>query len=199
MNLGRMCEAAARLSDRYDEYVKTAQADGSAQFEGEALHWFKLFRDAVNEAYFEIARSRMTPQTQAEIRLPKDRVIDLNDMNPEAVAVCGVYAGDGESGIDYVFRTKDEIEVCGAQPGERVILRYHYLPERLEEEYDEPVFPESLADPMIYISLAVARVWQSERKMNAAQTWLGEYYQRLRGLRSERKAKARRLKRTVFR
>lgn len=199
MNLGRMCEAAARLSDRYDEYMKTAQADGKERFEGEALHWFRVFRDAVNEAYFEIARNRMTPQTQAEIDLPEDRVIDLNGMAPEAVAVCGVYAGDGESELEYVFRTGNEIEVRGAAPGGKVILRYHYLPERLTEEYDEPVFPESQADPMIYISLAVARVWQSERKMSAAQEWLGEYYRRLRTLRSGRKTAARRLKRTVFR
>lgn len=86
MNLGRMCEAAARYSDRYDEVVKTDGGD----YEGEALHWFNIFRDAVNEAYFEIARCVREPEMKQEIRLDESRVIDLSKMEPEAVAVIGV-------------------------------------------------------------------------------------------------------------
>jgi hypothetical protein len=84
--------------------------------------------------------------------------------------------------------------------GEKLILHYHYLPEPLAKEYDEPIFPESLVDPSVYIALAVARVWQSERKMGAAQMWLNEYYQKLRSLRgSVRSGVRRRLPRTLFR
>jgi len=86
MNLGRMCEAAARYSDRYDEYVKTRNEAGKEEFEGEALHWFKIFRDAINEAYFEIARTRMSPDMRVECVLGNDRVISMEKMEPEA---CG--------------------------------------------------------------------------------------------------------------
>ena len=77
-----------------------------------------------------------------------------------------------------------------------------YLPlfPALAEEYDEPIFPESMVDPSVYIALAVARVWQSERKTGAAQMWLNEYYQKLRSLRgSIRSGVRRRLPRTLFR
>ena len=189
MTLGRMCEAAARYSDRYDEYVKTA---GAETFEGEALNWFHIFRDAVNEAYFEISRCRLTPETRIEY--------ELDWLSPAACSVCGVYRMDGGTEIEYVFRTRTEIEVIGAKAGETVVLSYHYLPDRLEKESDEPVFPESLADPMIYISLAAARVWQSERKLSAAQPWLAEYYQKLRAIRPDmRPARRRRMPRTLFR
>ncbi len=200
MNLGGMCRLAARYSDRFDEYVKTTAQDGSEAFEGEALHWFEIFRDAVNEAYFEISRSRLTPQCRVEMQLSDDRVIDLYRMQPEVCSICGVYRLDGTTDVEYVFINRTSIEVTGARGGETVIVEYHYLPQRLEEENDEPVFPESLADPSIYAALAVARVWQSERKMNAAQYWLSEYYQKLRSIRTNMKPmRRRRLPRTMFR
>ena len=196
MNLGRMCEAAARYSDRYDEYVK---ADG-ASFEGEALHWFNIFRDAVNEAYFEIARCVRQPEMVRELELSADRVIDLRALEPEPAALIGVYRMDGMTGIEYIFRTRWMIEITGAKAGERVMLKWMYLPERLEAEEDEPMFPETLADPMIYIALATARIWQSERRMSDAQIWINEYCRRLRELRPTLKnARMRRLPRTIFR
>ena len=200
MNLGRMCEAAARYSDRYDEYVKTAEDGGEEKFAGEALHWFNIFRDAVNEAYFEIARCVKEPERQTEVEIGAEKVIDLSEAAPEAVTVLGVYRMDGMTGVEYVFRTRKVIEVIGARPGERVMLKWHQLPERLEAEADEPVFSESAADPMIYIALATARVWQSERRMSDAQIWINEYYRRLREIRpTMRTVRKRRMPRTLFR
>lgn len=200
MTLGRMCEAAARYSDRYDEYVRTADGQGGEQFEGEALHWFNIFRDAVNEAYFEIARCMRAPENQMEIEIGADRVIDMNALDPEAAAVNGVYRMDGMTEVEYVFRTRHVIEVAGARPGERVILKWQCMPQRMEKERDEPVFPESAADPMIYIALATARIWQSERRMSDAQVWINEYYRRLREIRPTlRTGRKRRMPRTLFR
>lgn len=191
---------AARLSDRYDEYVKTAGENGRMQFEGEALHWFQLFRDAINEAYFDISRGRMSPQVRVECELGEERLISMVGMLPQACTICGVYRADGMTDVPYVFHSRAEIEVVGAKPGETVLLEYHYLPERLVDECDEPVFPESEADPSVYVSLAVARMWQSERKLSAAQYWLGEYYQKLRAIRSGlMNAQKRRMKGRAFR
>lgn len=200
MNLGEMCTMAARWSDRYDEYVKTIGEDGEAAFEGEALHWFHLFRDAINEAYFEISRTRMSPDARAECRLGSDRVISMEEMEPEACGVCGVYREDGLTGVEYVFRSRNEIEVVGAKAGDTVIVQYHYLPQRLENEQDEPVFSEATVDPSVYAALATARIWQSERKLSAAQYWLGEYYQKLRSIRPDMKpARKRRMPGRRFR
>lgn len=197
MTLGKMCEAAARYSDRYDEYVKP---EGKDAFEGEALHWFSIFRDAVNEAYCEIARCLREPEVRTERTLDAGRVIDLREADPEAIAVLSVYASDGMTEIGYVFRSGRVIEVTGAKAGERVIIACQHLPGRLEAEADAPVFSESAADPMIYIALATARIWQSERRMSDAQIWINEYYRRLRTIRSGMKpARKRRMPRTIFR
>ena len=196
MNLGRMCEAAARYSDRYDEFLK----EDGGEFKGEALHWFNIFRDAVNEAYFEIARCVREPEMKEEIALDESRVIDLREMEPEVVSLIGVYRADGRTEAEFIFRERRIIEVRGARAGEKVVLRWQYLPARLEKESDEPVFSESLADPMIYIALATARIWQSERRMSDAQIWINEYYRRLRTIRTTMKdARKRRLPRTIFR
>lgn len=200
MNLSGMCRMAAKYSDRYDEYVKTEGQDGTQAYEGEALHWFELFRDAVNEAYFEVSRSRLMPVMRVQRKLAADRIIELDEVQPEVCTVCGVYRIDGVTAVGYVFRRRTRIEVLGADIGEEVVVEYHYLPQRLQNEEDEPVFPESVVDPMVYVSLAVARVWQSERKMSTAQQWLGEYYQKLRTIRTGMKPpRLRRLRRPLFR
>lgn len=200
MNLGEMCQMAARYSDRYDEYEKTEQADGTSAFEGEALHWFNLFRDAVNEAYFDISRSRATPQKQVLTTVPEGGLLSLSDLRPEVCGVSGVFREDERTAVEFVFRNREQIEITGARAGDRVCLRYHYLPNRLEKECDEPIFPESLADPSVYVTLAVARVWQSERRMAIAQEWMAEYYRKLRAVRAGiRPAGKRRMPRTLFR
>ena len=197
MTLGRMCEAAARYSDRYDEYVKP---EGGDTFQGEALHWFNIFKDAVNEAYFEIARCLKEPEKRTEVTLGADRIIDVRQAEPEAIAVSGVYRADGLTEVGYVFRTGRVIEVIGAKAGERVILACQNLPQRMEKESDEPIFSESAADPMIFIALATARIWQSERRMSDAQLWMNEYYRRLRVIRPGMKpTRKRRTPRTIFR
>ena len=95
MNLGGMCRMAAKYSDRYDEYMKTERQDGTQAYEGEALHWFELFRDAINEAYFEVSRSRLMPTTRVQVKLTPERIIDLSEVEPEVCTVCGVYRIDG--------------------------------------------------------------------------------------------------------
>lgn len=197
MTLGKMCEAAARYSDRYDEFIK---GEGGAGYAGEALHWFNIFRDAVNEAYFEIARCLRAPQQRREMVIGEGRVIDLTTLEPEVVTVCGVYRMDGLTEVEFIFRTRRVIEVIGAQPGEKVVVAWQVLPDRLEKENEEPVFPEAMADSMIYIALATARVWQSERRMSDAQVWINEYYRRLREIRPSMKpVRKRRMPRPVFR
>ena len=188
---------AARYSDRYDEYVKGTGEGGA--FEEEALHWFHLFRDAMNEAYFEISRSRLHPERRVETTLPADRRIDLAQVEPPVCSVSGVYRADGTTDVEFQYVNRYEIRVTGARAGETVIVAYQYLPDRLEKEEDEPIFPESLADPMVYVSLAVARVWQSERKYAAAQPWLTAYYQKLRELRPVSAPRRRTLRRPLFR
>ena len=200
MNLGNICRMAARYTDRYDEFVKTAGPDGREAYEGEALHWFEVFRDAVNEAYFEISRTRMSPDARAACVVPEDRMVDLNGLWPEVCTVCGVYREDGASDVAFEFRTRSEICVVGAAAGETVMIHYQCLPERLESKSDEPVFPESQVDPSVYAALAAARLWQSERKNSAAQGWLNEYYRKLRMLRPSMKPqRRRRLPQRMFR
>lgn len=200
MNLGGMCRMAARYSDRYDEYVKVEGADGAQAFEGEAKHWFEVFRDAINEAYFEISRGRLTPLHRLEVETGEGGRVELCHLQPEVCSVCGVYRADGVSEAEYVFEGRSMIRLIGGQAGEKVVIEYHFLPPRLVEEYEEPIFPESMVDPSIYISLAVARIWQSERKLSAAQYWLSEYYQKLRSIRTNLKpVRRRRLPRTLFR
>lgn len=200
MNLGEMCNMAACWADRYDEYVKTTNADGQTAFEGEALQWFHVFRDAINEAYFEISRTRLAPETRVQRKLGADRVISLENMDPEAYSVRSIYYADGATEAEFIFRSRNEIEVVGAKAGENVVLEYHYLPKRLENEQDEPIFSEATADPSIYVALAVARMWQSERKLSAAQYWMSEYYQKLRSVRPNMKqARKRRIPSRRFR
>lgn len=199
MTLDALCAMAARYADRADEFVKTPQTSGPAVYTGEALRLFTLFRDAINEAYADIARTALRPYKTFPAVLPASRVIAVNALCPEAEAVRGVFSADGVTQRPFRFNSRFDIEVIGGIPGERLTICAAYVPEPLTALTDEPEFPDSVADPMIYVALAVTRLWQSERKLTAAQAWMAEYCRLMRGVKSSPRGSEHRFPRPRFR
>lgn len=183
MTLDNMCISAARYSDRYDEFEKTV-SDGEELYEDDALQYFNVFRDAINEAYMAVSREYAMPNTRTRVNVGDDGVIDLSAVYPLVYTVQDVLNATETANIEYTFRTKYELQLEGVKKGEAVTLVYHYLPERLENLTDEPIFSEAIVDPMVYICLAVARIWQSEKKFDYANQWLQQYYTLLRGVKN---------------
>ena len=82
MTLDEMCMMAARLSDRYDEFEKTENENGKLVYQDDALHYFNVFRDGINEAYFEVARSRCEPDVYTEAEVDDEGKINLEYLYP---------------------------------------------------------------------------------------------------------------------
>ena len=197
MNLENMCLMAARYADRSDEFVKTAGTDGVPVYQGEALSMFVILRDAINEAYAEIADGYLLCDERKTVAVGENGAIDLTTAAPNATAIIAIYAADGKTPLPFTFETRFTVRVEGAESGERVCVRMRMRPNRLENESDEPVFPESAAEPMVYVSLAVARLFQSERKFSDAQSWTAEYRRLLRGVKPVARAHRRMPRRAV--
>lgn len=199
MTLDEMCIAAARYSDRYDEFEKT-ELNGEEVYEDDALHYFNVFRDAINEAYMAVSREYAMPNIRTKVNVGNDGVIDLSGIYPLVYTVHDVLNFTETANIPYTFRTKYEIQLEGVQKDEMITLVYHYLPDRLKELKDEPIFTDAMVDPMVYICLAVARIWQSEKKFDYANQWLQQYYALLRSVKSSMIDRSkRRIPRRMFR
>lgn len=204
MTLDLMCQEAARLADRYDEFEKTEVENPdtgrtSMQYEDDALNYFNVFRDAINEAYHEVARNYGKPDTYQSATVNADGAIDLMSLDPQVGVLKNVLDAAQEKAVPYVYHTRYELKVA-ASPGTPVTLYYQYLPDRLTGYSDEPIFPESLVDPMVYITLAVARIWLSEKKIELYHTWMNQYYMLLKQCRADlRSRSSRRIPRRQFR
>lgn len=172
MTLDEMCISAARYSDRYDEFEKGE--DG--KYEDDALQYFEVFRDGINEAYAAVARESGMPDCYVSATVGLDGCVDLENLYPQVYGVKDVLNAQMTSNLNYVFSTKFKLTVSDTKPGDKVTVFYHYIPERLTSLGDAPVFPESIVDPSLYISLAVARMWMSEKKFDYANQWLQQYY-----------------------
>lgn len=200
MNLEGMCQMAARYSDRYDEFERTLEGTGNmaeAYYEDDALHYFTVFRDAINEAHREVSRIHAMPDTWKNLTLNAKRQINLMNLDPAVYAVKALVK-DGTT-VDYSFETKYLINV-DANPGDVLRLQYHYIPEDMEALDDEPFFTDTQVDPMVYVCLAVARMWYSEKKFDYGDRWLAQYQMHLRAIRSSLKDRSRRrIPRGVFR
>ena len=195
MNLDDMCIMAARYSDRYDEFEKNE--DG--EYEDDALHYFDVFRDGINEAYREVSRKMAMPDTYTSVKVDKNKQIALLDVYPSVFAVKELLNDQRTTSVQYTFSTKDVLDVS-ALPGTVCTLYYHYIPDDLMKFRDAPIFTEAQVDPMVDISLAVARMWQSEKKFEYADRWLSTYYTMLREVRNNMKdALRRRIPRRMFR
>lgn len=204
MTLDEMCIAAARYSDRYDEFEKSIVTDDTGReverYDDDALVYFNIFRDAINEAYMSVSRMYTMPNIYTAVRVGRDGTIDLSGVEPMVYEIKDVLNATRTASVAYEFQTKYVIAIKNASPGEEVQIYYHYIPERLESYTDEPIFSEAIVDPMVYICLAVARIWQSEKKFDYANQWLQQYYMLLREIKSTLANRAdRRIPRRRFR
>jgi hypothetical protein len=197
MTLDEMCTMAARYSDRYDEFEKNAEGE----YEDDALHYFNVFRDGINEAYREVSRLQAMPDTYTSAKIARDGTIDLTAVFPQVYQLKDIFTESKAATAAYVFETKYKVAVTyGAKPGDSVWLYYHYMPDPLEGLNDEPVFSDAIVDPALYVALAVARMWQSEKKMDFFMQWYNQYREHLRNVRGTMKALSKmRIPRRLFR
>lgn len=208
MTLDEMCVMAARYSDRYDEYERTLDgetAEGEYSnraedwYEDDALHYFNVFRDGINEAYREVSRAQTMPDRFVEVTVDENKQVDLSQIIPGVYGVKQVLNAEKTSAVEYTFSTKYVLDVV-AQPEDVIVILYHYIPEDLIYLNDEPVFTEAQVDPMLYVCMAVARMWYSEKKFDYGNQWMSQYYTYLRGVRSSLKDRSRRrIPRGLFR
>lgn len=202
MTLREMCEQAAVYTDRRDDFVTITGADGKPVYdpEDDPGIWYQAMKMSINTAYREAARRLMLPDMRAETELGENGTIDLLYMSPGVSQVKAIYNADATAALPFDFETKFRIKVRGGKEGDDVIIQYCYVPDALESFTDEPEFPESLVDPMLYISLACADLWRSERKLEVAQVWENRYYSILGGIRTDLKSPSlRRIRRSPFR
>lgn len=203
MILDDMCIMAARYSDRYDEYERTLNGGDSAEaedwYEDDALHYFNVFRDGINEAYREVSRLQAMPDIFIEVEVDENKQVDLSSVSPGVYGVKQLLNQNRTEAIDYTFSTKYVLDV-NANPGDTLSLLYHYIPDDLVLLTDEPVFTEAQVDPMLYVCMAVARMWYSEKKFDFGNQWMSQYYTYLRSVRSSLKDRSRRrIPRGIFR
>ena len=204
MTLKKLCEMTAVYTDRRDDFVTIADPDNP----GKQIYdpnddpgiWFSAMKTSINTAYREAARRLLSPDIRVETVLGPDGTIDLMELTPGVQTVKAVYNEDASAGLAFDFETKYRIRVRRGKRGDRVVLQYHYVPDPLESLNDEPVFPESMVDPMVYISLAVSDLWMLERKLEPAQMWQQKYYNLLSSLKRDMKsANMRKIRRAIFR
>lgn len=192
----------AVYTDRKDDFVTIKNDKGKEVFdpEDDPGIWFEAMKTSINTAYREAARRLTVPDRRASCALGEGGTIDLISMSPGVQQVKAVYSADETKALAFDFETKYKIRVRGGRENDEVILHYSYVPDALESLTDEPEFPESLVDPMIYISLACADIWRSERKMDIAQVWENRYYSLLGSVRTDMKSPSlRRIRRAPFR
>ena len=203
MTLEEMCIEAARYSDRYDEFERTLDGDDSQEaedwYEDDALHYFNVFRDGINEAYREVSRLQAMPDRYTPVYVDRNRQVDLSSVNPAVYGIKNLLNSDKTAAVDYTFSTKYVLDV-NAEPRAVLQLYYHYIPEDLTYLSDVPVFTDAQVEPMVYICMAVARMWYSEKKFEYGDRWMSQYYSYLKSIRSSLKDRSRRrIPRGLFR
>lgn len=197
-----MCELAAVYTERRDDFVTITDKNGKQVYdpEDDPGRWFEAMKASINNAYREAARKLLMPDARVRMQVGMEGEIDLFDLQPEAYQLIAVFNGDESAALQFDFVTKNRIRMRNEKPGAAVVIQYHYVPAPLERFEDEPVFPEGLVDPMIYICRAAADLWMMERKTEPSQMWETRYYGLLSGIKRDMKsASMRRIKRGWFR
>ena len=203
MTLKEMCQRAAELTDRADDFVTTVNPATQEEWydpNDDPGIWFNVMKQGINTAYREVARKLLMPDMRVEMELGEGGTLNLMSLEPGISKIKAVYNSDGSYALQYDFVTQFEIRVRGGREGQDVIVQYAFVPDSLERFTDEPIFPESLVDPAIYIAAAASKIWAMERKFQAANYHQSEYYGLLATIKGDVKSsKDRRIRRSVFR
>lgn len=171
MTVQKMADQAALLSYRADEFIKNDEG----AYVDEAADYLTIFLAAFNEANREAARKLGRPTFTKSIT-PTDRRYSLSKLDPPYGQIHRVEDPTYHTRVSFIFVAADVIEF---RSDETVLITYNCMPDELVNLTDEPEFDEAQVDPMLYISLAVARVFQSERKMDTASPWEAKFYEKL--------------------
>lgn len=197
-----MCELVAAYTERRDDFVTITDKDGKEVYdpEDDPGRWFDAMKTSINNAYREVARKLLMPDTRRLFTVGLNGEIDLIGLQPDLYQLIAVFNEDASAAMRFDFVTKKRIRLRNAKMGDWVTIQYHFVPEPLERFYDEPVFSEGLVDPMVYICRAAADLWMMERKVQPSQMWETRYYSLLNGIKRDMKsASMRRIKRGRFR
>lgn len=176
MNMREIMEGAARLSNRDDEFIIE---DGASDYEDEALKYKLVFTSAVNEAQREAAK-RLGRPVERQLVTPEDGLIHLDELDPVVVQFKYIRDATDTFLLASEFVDAETIRVYVNDP---VTIVYTAMPDVMESLSDEPFFPPEVVPEELYMFLAAARVYQSERKESSAQVWMGQYYDALRRIR----------------
>lgn len=193
----------AVYTDRRDDFVTIIDKTTGKEVydpEDDPGVWFEAMKTSINNAYREVARKLMMPDEIVPFTTDQNNEIDLMGVQPDVYQLIAVFNADRSAALKFDFITKYRIRMRTGKAGDQVMVQYNYVPEPLEKFYDEPVFPEGLVDPMVYVSRAAADLWMMERKTQPAQLWETRYYSLLGSIRQDLKsASMRKIKRGRFR
>lgn len=192
----------AVYTDRRDDFVTITDKDGNEVYdpEDDPGVWFEAMKSSINNAYREVARKLLMPDVRKVFEADESSEIDLIGLEPEVLQLIAVYNEDGSAALQFDFLTKNRIRLRNGMPGMKIMLQYHFVPAPLENFEDEPIFPEGLVDPMVYVSRAAADLWMMERKTQPSQMWETRYYGMLGSFKRDMKSAAmRKIKKSRFR
>lgn len=196
MKVQAMCEVAAGLTNRAEEFVLE---DGATAYADDAKLYFDAFMAGINEAYRDISKRLLEPHKNVVLTIPDSQIIDLTDddlFNPLPGKIRAVRDENNTYGLPFELLDRDTMKVTATG---KMLLAYHYLPTALSGLTDEPVFDESTADPMVYINNACYHMWMSEKKPSLAQPFKTAYYEALSRVGSRVAAARQRVRRRTFR
>lgn len=192
----------AVYTDRRDDFVTITDKDGNEVYdpEDDPGVWFEAMKASINNAYREAARKLLMPDTIMPYILDRSMEIDLTGIQPDVYQLIAVFNADRSAALTFDFVTKNRIRLKSGRAGDTVMIQYHFVPDPLVSFRDEPIFPEGLVDPMVYVCRAAADLWMLERKTQPAQMWETRYYSLLSSIKRDMKsASMRRIKRSRFR
>lgn len=176
MTFKEIMEGAARFSNRDDEFIIE---EDETDYLDEALKYKLVFASAINEAQREAAK-RLGRPIERQLVTPDNYLIDLTALDPVMVQFKHIRDASDTHLLASEFVDAETLRVYVNDP---VTIVYTAAPDLMVELTDEPFFPPEVVPEELYMFLAAARVYQSERKESSAQVWLGQYYDALRRIR----------------
>ena len=163
------------LDEMYQRVEKyTDENIGETPYTAEA-ELIDRFKTAINHAYQKICREKWFPETSEDVTLDSNLQFDTSSLTNTYNGLIEIKDSNGYEVTWEKVRGGSKIGCPYGSSGDTMTVAYRYIPAKMSELTDKPVFSEEEVDHLLMCYYAAYDYFVIEEEEERAENWFGRW------------------------
>lgn len=163
------------LDEMYQRIAKYVDENIGTSPYADAEELTDCFKASINSAYQKICKEKWFPETSEDVTLDSNLQFDVTALAETYNGIITIEDSDGYEITWENVRGSTKVECPYESSGDSVTVAYRYIPDKLSELTDEPVFSEAEVDHLLLCYYAAYDYFVIEEEKERAEDWLSRW------------------------